>query len=176
MPGGSVFSQHPIDRLIGELIDTGRGPTDEEVERILARIANASFDRGQRSVRVRDRGVGYQGQILGPTADSLMYHLIKRVAIEGQWAAGTTADQYLTDLQSAARSPAARLALYRRRGGTIAATTAPTALVIPPERRGPRPESQILVLYAAERGIIISGYQFSTLDQTGVPREARWLR
>lgn len=171
-----MFSQHPVDRLIGDLIDMGRGATDEEVERILAHMANASCDGGQRNVRIRDRGVVYQGQVLGPTANSLTYHLIKRVVVEGQWTVGTVVDQYLADLQAATRSSAARLALYKRRGGTIAATITPTELVVPLERLGPRPESQILVLYAAERGIIISGYQISTLDQTGVPREARWLR
>ncbi len=35
---------------------------------------------------------------------------------------------------------------------------------------------EILVVYSADRGMIITGYQLSSLSQTGIPAEARWLR
>ncbi len=164
-----MYSQPPTDRLIRELIATGREATDEEIEQIISRMAGASFDQGERKVPIRFRGAAYQGRTLGPSAPSLTYHLTKRVVIEEQWAAGTTAAQYVADLRQAVRSPSARLALYTRRGGAIAAAATPTDVVVPPERRGSQPQPQLLVLYSADRGIMISGYQFSILEQTGIP-------
>lgn len=171
-----MYSQHPTDRLIQELIVTRREATDNEIERIVERMATVSFEATERSVPVDDRGASYQGQTLGAKSDPLTYHLIKRVAIDKQWADGTTAEQYVADLRQAVRDPAARLAVYQRRGGPIAASVTPTARVLPPERQGRRPQPELLVIYAPERGIIISGYQFSRLENTGVPEEARWLR
>ncbi len=170
------ISQHPTDRLIRELLRTGRQATDEEITRIVECIATAPFDPQTVRVRPAHRGAGYQDRTLGVAAPSLTYHLVKRVVLGQQWAAGTTADQYVEDLRRAALNPSARLAIYQRRGGHIAAVVAPTDRVLPAERRGARPEPNLLVVYSADRGIILSGYQFSTLDKTGVPREARWLR
>lgn len=158
------------------MIATSKEVTDEEIVQIIGRMAGASFDQGKRRVPTRYRGTRYRGRTLGSSAPSLTYHLTKRVVIEEQWAAGTTADQYVADLRQAVRSPSARLALYMRRSGAIAATVTPTDVVVPPERRGSQPQPQLLVLYSADRGIIISGYQFSILEQTGIPQEARWLR
>lgn len=171
-----MYGQHPIDRLIQELIVTGREATEREIERIVERMATASFEATERSVPVDDRGARYQGRTLGARSDPLTYHLIKRVAIDKQWADGTTAEQYVADLRRAVRDPAARLAVYQRRGGLIAASVTPAARVLPPERQGTRPQPELLVIYSAERGIIISGYQFPRLENTGVPEEARWLR
>jgi len=39
-----------------------------------------------------------------------------------------------------------------------------------------KPERQLLVIYSADRGIIVTGYQFSELPETGIPSEARWLK
>ena len=86
------------------------------------------------------------------------------------------ADQYLADLRRAVREPGTRLAIYARRGGAVAATVTPLDRVLPPERRGRKPQPNVLVIYSADRGMIVSGYHFSTLDATGVPREARWLK
>lgn len=61
-------------------------------------------------------------------------------------------------------------------GGHIAVMVAPTDEVIPPERQGWRPFPQLMVVYSADRGMIVTGYQFSDLAQTGIPAEAQWLR
>lgn len=58
----------------------------------------------------------------------------------------------------------------------MAATVTPTAQVLSPQRRGEDWLPNLLVIHAARRGIIVSGYQFSTLEKTGVPLEAQWLR
>lgn len=171
-----VLSRHPVDRLIRELIQSGRAAIPGEVEQILLRMTTTSFALEETGVPLQDRGARYRGQTLGVRADPLTYHLIKRVAIEEQWADGTTADQYLADLRRAVRDPGARLTVYERRGGHLATTVTATDRVVRAARRGPQPQPQLLVIFSADRGIIVSGYQFSTLDQTGIPQEARWLK
>jgi hypothetical protein len=171
-----VQSQHPVDRLIRELVDTGRAATDKEVMQIIDRMASMPFASHEVRIDVDERGTSYQGLVLGTRADSFTYHLIKRVAIERQWAEGTTAADYLEDLRRATRDTEAQLAVYSRRGGVVAAIVVPTARILPPERCGDRPEHSIVVIYSTDRGRIISGYRYSTLAVTGIPQEARWLR
>ena len=170
------LSSHPVDQLIRELIRTGRQATPEEIEQIVERMATAPFESRVRRVRPRERGTSYLGQVLGAYAKSLPYHLIKRVVMDKQWAEGTTEEQYMSDLQRAVHSPDARLVVYRRQGGAIAATLCPTDTSLPPIRRGADVLPLLLVVYSADRGIIISGYQISALDQADIPREALWLR
>jgi hypothetical protein len=171
-----ALSPHPTDRLIRALIQTGRRATLEEIERIVDRLATAPFDPRDRRVRVAERGLQYHGRTVRAREDSLFYHLVKRVVADGQWAADTTVEQYLTDLRHAARSPDARLLLYTDRGGRIAATITPTAAVLPAGRQGPRPLPNLLVVYSADRGIIVTGYQFPTLEEIRIPQEAQWLK
>lgn len=173
--GDASVSQHPADRLIRDLIRTGRPVTEEEVGRIIERLASAPFDPRTVPVGVRQRGLVYRRVILGARADSVAYHLAQRVLQDKQWAPGTTADQYLDDLRRGVRA-SSRLLVYHRRGGAIAATVTPTDDVVPVTRRGSRALANLLVIYAADRGTIISGYQFSALDKIGIPQEARWLR
>ncbi|MBI4492754.1 MAG: hypothetical protein HY690_08195 [Chloroflexi bacterium] len=146
---GPPLSPHPVDRLIRDLLQTGRGSTQTEVEQIIQRLVTAPF----------------------PTSQP---HLVKRLH-EEQWLA-TTEAEYIEDLRRAIRHPTARLAIYVRRGGHIAVTLTATDEVVPPSRRGARALPELLVVYSADRGIIISGYQISSLATTGVPKNARWLR
>lgn len=158
------------------MIRTGRSASDEEVEQIIERIATAPFDRRVIPVPTRLRGLAYQGRTLGAREDALTYHLTKRVVEERQWTMGTTADEYLGDVQRAVRAAVARLTIYARRDGHIAATVTPISVAVPPARRTADSLPNVLVVYSADRGIILSGYQFSGLDRTGIPTEARWLR
>lgn len=171
-----MLSQHPVDRLIRELVDTNRAATAEEVVRIIDRMATVPFASHEVKINPQEQGASYHGMMLGARADSLTYHLIKRVAIEQQWAQGTTAQGYVTDLRRAIRDDETQLTVYRRRGGAMAAIVVPTARILPPDRRGPKPAPKMIVIYSADRGRIISGYQFSTFTVTGVPPEAQWLK
>ncbi len=170
------MSEHPTDRLIRDLIQNRRPASDNEVAQIVDRIARAHFSRQIRVVPSRDRGASYGGRTLGNRADSLTYHIVKRVVVEEQWADGTTDRQYVADLWRAARSPAASLAVYVSGDDHIAVTLTPTADVIPPERLGIRPEQLVLVVYSAGNGIIVTGYQVSSVSATRIPSEAIWLR
>ncbi len=139
-------------------------------------MAAAPFSRESVRVPVDERGTRYHGHQLAARAESLSYHLVKRVVIEQQWLDGTSVAQYLEDIRRAVRHPSARLAVSERRGGHLAAIVTPTDLVVFPARRGVKPERQLLVIYSADRGIIVTGYQFSELPETGIPSEARWLK
>lgn len=167
-------SRHPTDRLIRELIATGRVATSEEVAAVVECMATAPFDPRTRSVRLRERGISYQGRDIGAREESLFFHLAKRVVTEEQWRDGAPAAEYLADLRRGIRAPTARLVVYTDRGGVIAATITPTVAAVPEARLGA--QAHLLVIYSADRGIMVTGYQFSTLDKTRIPPEAVWLR
>jgi hypothetical protein len=58
----------------------------------------------------------------------------------------------------------------------MAVTLTLTAEAVPPERRTADSLPWRLVVYAADRGMIVTGYQVSGLDRIGIPEDARWLR
>jgi hypothetical protein len=171
-----TLSEHLVDQLIRELIHTGRPAPASEIDAIVERMATAPFNTQSRRVPTKERGASYRGISLGRQENSLDYHLVKRVTLEAQWADGLTAEQYVADLRRAVRDPLARLAIYPRRSGDIASAITSTPRVIPDERLGVGFLPQLIVIFAADRGMIVTGYQFSTIEQTGIPPEARWLR
>ena len=171
-----LLSQGPADQLVRELIRTGRAATPDDVRRIIERMATAPFDPGAVRVRVSERGMHYQGRTIGARVDSLTYHLTKRVVLEEQWVDGKTAWQYIADLRAGVKHSDARVVVYARRSGYLAATTTPIARIIVPARQGARPLPKLLVIYSADHGMIVTGYQFSRLEEIGIPQEARWLR
>lgn len=173
---GAGFSQHPTDRLIRELIRARRAATPREVEWIVDRMATAPFNPAIVPVKLRHQGLAYQGRTLGSHADSLTYHLVQRVVADDQWRAGTTAEQFVADLRAVVRAPGSRLAVFERRGGGVAVTIAPTNGITPPMQTGGGALPHLIVVYAADRGCIITGYQFSKLDQLGIPEGAQWLK
>jgi hypothetical protein len=170
---GARLSQHPVDRLIRDLIDTGRQATAEEIAQILDRMATAPFEPREAPVPAALQGTSYLGRPLGNRASALLVHLVQRVLVEEQWSYGTTEHDYLSDLRQAVQGPPARLVIYRRRGGHIAGVF--LANVVPPGRRGPKTLLWLYVVYSADRGIIVSGYQVSSLQEVRMPGDARWL-
>jgi len=164
-----------MDSLIRELVRTGREATSEEVARIVERIAMAPFEPRRVGVRPKDQGREYLGRQLGAREGSLFYHLVKRVLFEKQWAYGTTEDEYLGDLRRAVRHQSARIAVYKRWGGIIAAVLSTTD-VIPGIRRGELQLAYLLIVYSADRGIIVSGYQISNIGAASIPEDALWLK
>jgi hypothetical protein len=139
-------------------------------------MTTAPFSQDVIRVPRRDRGYAYAGQTLGSRADSLTYHLTKRVVIEQQWTPGTTAADYVRDLQQAVQRPGARLAVYAYGPDYRAATLTTTSAVVPSSRFGPRPEAYLLVVYSAARGALVTGYQVSSLAKTAIPAGAQWLQ
>jgi hypothetical protein len=169
------LSGHPVDRLIHELVQTRRNVAPDEIQRILDRIATAEFDTRLIQVESFEQGLVYERRRLMPRDESLFVHLVRRAVIDKQWSLGTTAEQYVKDLRRVATVGGVRLAVYQRRGGSIAALLALTHLVIPAEQRGPRWLPELFVVYSADRGIIVSGYQVEGLATISIPEDARWL-
>jgi hypothetical protein len=170
----SGLSQHPADQLIRELLATGREATTAEIDQIAERLGTAPFDGRVVPVSLRHRGLAYQGRTLGGREATLWLHLTLRVVYDEQWAPGTTVAEYLSALREAIRAPSARLVIYTRRGGRIASILTPNA--IPAHRLGAKPETWVCVVYAVDRGTILSGYQASSPRAVSIPGDARWLK
>lgn len=168
------LSPHPADRLIRHVVETGRPATDGEVEQIITRMAAAPFEGRDTSVPSELRGQRFQGQELGARGPALLVHVAQRVMLNQQWSDDTTEEAYLEDLRRAVRHPSARLILYERRGGCIAAAFAPNTM--PVSRRGRHVLPWIYVVYSADRGMIVTGYQASSLQAVSIPEDARWLK
>jgi|GEM_PF-5730541 len=145
-----MLSQNPTDVLIRSLIRTGRDATAEEVGQIAQRISVASFPDTSR-------------------------HLARRIT-ERQWSPGTTEHAYLEDLRRAARYDMSRIAIYVRRGGNLSAILAQSERVLPAHRRGEKSLPLLFVVYSADRAIILSGYQATSLQTIALPEDIRWLR
>lgn len=170
------LSDHPTDQLIRDLILTRRDALADEIERILDRIATAEFDSRIVRVPVAERGVRYKSRQLLARDDSLFVHLVRRVVRNQGWAEGTTAEQYVQDLHRAARSSRARIVVYARRGGSIAGILAPTSLAVPTVRLGSESLPLLFVVFSADRGTLVSGYQTPSQQDLAIPGDALWLR
>ena len=167
---------HPVDHLIAELLETDRDASPDDVRRIIERMATAPFDSRLTRVPISDRGLAYQGHVVAARETSLVVHLVRRVLLDRQWAEGTTAEQYVTDLRRAVRSQHTSLAVYGRRGGRLAATLTRTVQAVPASQRGPDWLPELLVVYSADRGMIVTGYQVSGRQVIHIPEGARWLQ
>jgi hypothetical protein len=160
--------------LIRELIATGQEPTRAEKRRIFDRIAGAPFSLMLIDVPGRHRGFLADGQPIGRIATSLTYHRAKHTA-DGQWKDSTTPHQYVGDLRRGVRARSAELALYIVGGRKMAAVRVPTNDAVPIARRGRRGWPNLLVIYSADFGRILTGFQYVSLDSTQIPRDVRWL-
>ena len=101
--------------------------------------------------------------------------MVKRIMVDGQWRIGTTAPQYVEDLRTAIQDAATRIDVFEQRGGVISVAIAATSVAVPANRLEPSPLESLLVVYSADRDIIVSGYQFSSMEEVSIPEEARWL-
>jgi len=169
-------SQHPTDQRIRELIRVGRQATSQEIARLIDRMTTVPFDQRPISAPIGLSGRSYLGRVVQAREDAWFAHLIKRVIEERQWAEGTTASQYLDDLRRAVQHPTSRLLLYVRRGGHHAAVIADTQAILGAGDQGDGALPLMLVVYSADRGILITGYQFSDWSKVQIPGDALWLK
>jgi hypothetical protein len=168
---------HPADLLIHELIARPRPATDQETLLITDRIASAPFNEDMQNVPVPLRSLRYRGVTLGTHTTPLILHFIQHVEIEKQWAAGTTINAFTESLHRAVRDSEVQIALYRQWGmRDITAAIVSTKRVLDSRQMGSGALPNILVVYRADRGMLISGYQFSTIDTVRIPKDAVWLK
>jgi hypothetical protein len=161
--------------LTRAIIAGSRRPTASDIDQIIERAATAPFNPEIVVVPRSQRGLAYFDDTLGRRAPSVLAHLVKRILAERQWSNGTTVADYLDDLRRGVRHEAARHAVFARRGGSMFVSLAPTDAVVPEERRGPRWDPIFVVVYSADRGIIVSGDQASTLGMVAIPGDVQWL-
>jgi hypothetical protein len=172
----SPFSREPVDLLIRKIIRGARRPEMSDADRIVARMSTAPFDDRLFRVSTELRDLTTTGYDLHERESSLTLHVVRRVAVEQQWAPGTSPDDYLDDLRRATLHSGARVGVYWRRGGHIAVTASATEAVVSLEHRGISTLPFTLVVYSADRGAIVSGYQFSDWSMIAIPGDAKWLR
>ncbi len=168
-------SMHPVNVAIRSMVSGGRADTHATVEAIQARISSVGFDGSLRRVPHALRGLSYLGKRLDRRERSDLIHVARRVLIDEQWSERTTLRSYLDDLRRAVRHPDARFAVYHRRGGALAAILAPTNLIVSSESRGARALAGLIVVYSADRGCLITGYQYSSEATLYIPGDAQWL-
>jgi len=166
--------QEEPNRLIRELVGTKKTLSDKQWERVFDHVSQAGFATRQVAVEKELHGVIFQGQPLKARAGSLRAHLAKRVLLEGQWAEGTTAEQYLTDLKSVINAPDLQKAVYRSKDGQIVLGLLGRNR-LPPERMGKNPKQFLWVIYSTDYGTITSGYQVSGIEWIRVPEGVRWM-
>jgi hypothetical protein len=171
--GGLRSSQHPVDRLIRDLLISGREPTPAEVQRVVERIASAPFNPREIAVDPDLIGRDYLGQRIPAHAPASLAHLWKRVLVDEQWAEGTTIDEYLADLRISMRDGQPQVMIAVIRDSPSAGVLALNQ--VPAERRGLNAGPLVFVGYSVNGGMITTGYQ--TVDQSRIrlPRNARWL-
>jgi hypothetical protein len=168
---------YPVDRLIMRLVrDPEAVATPADVAAIVDRIATAPFSQRLLRVPARYRGMTYGGITVERLTHSLDYHLVKRVRDERQWVEGTTTAHYLRDLRAAIQSPQASLLVYARAGDTCAATISPTHGAVPPWRLGSGQLPNMLVIYSAVQGALVTGHMLSAIETVSLPEDIRWLR
>ena len=143
---------------------------------VVRSVAGARFARERIRVPPEDQGLRYAGLTLGSKANPLTYHLVKRVARDAQWASGTTAEQYLRDLQAAVRAPRTRIAAYETHRGLRVVTLTPTRDVINADRLGPDAGPLLLVSYSPRSDTLLTGYQIMSAERANIPPRAVWLQ
>jgi hypothetical protein len=171
-----LLSNDPVDILIRSLIPGVRPVEAGDVAAIGRHLAQARFSEREARVLVEHRGLAFRSRTLRARETSLDYHLFKRTIVRSQWGPDTSPREYVADLRRIPGTPASSLAVYRRRAGHIAIAFAPTRMVLPRERIGTQAEAFVAAIYSADWGKLISGYQFSQLDQLALPKETRWLK
>lgn len=170
------FNEHSVDQLIRELILSERQASPEEIEQIQQRMIHAPFNDKKVRVPARFQELVYQEHMLGEKSPSWLYHLTVHTKGDRQWTNDTMFNQYLEDLRQAIIHPDARLALYIRHTEHWATAFVATDAIIPESRRGADTLPQMLVAYSADRGMIVTGYQFSDYSKLNLPEVIRWVR
>lgn len=168
------LSDHEIDVLIRQIITGQHQPSDEDRVLIVRHIVSVKFDdrpfRVPENLRIADTQ-----SVLGERVSSFHLHYIRRVVVELQWAQTVSPADFLNDLRAAFAHESSRLGVYARRGGKIAIAVAPTNEIIPVHHLGIGTLPMLLVVYSADRGVIVSGYQFSDWSLVAIPGDVRWF-
>lgn len=82
--------QDEPNKLIRELLNSKRAPTEEDIKKILDHVAKAPFSTRPVPVNKSLRGQVFQGHEQGKSESSIIAHLAKRVLLDQEWAETVT--------------------------------------------------------------------------------------
>jgi hypothetical protein len=167
-----------VDELIGSLIRGERIPTDRDASIILEHIARSTFNTGRRNIPQPLRELMLQhGYPVSDPGDDLVYHWAKHVLGDKQLTPDTTATEYFEYAMDAVNHPDVRLiAQTARSGHHVTVAMIPVENVVPVIRWGPRVGTDLLVVYSADVGRIVSAYMTASTSQITSRAGTVWLR
>lgn len=152
--GGSNESQHPVDRMIRNVMNVQRKFTSDELKLIREHIGQA--DMSSRPVKITHAGVLEAAKELGVQVDNKRIatdqaHWLKHVVVEKEWPVGTSFPDYIRDLRYIASHPNAEISTYMYLKERFISFFAPL----------PDEEQAVFVAYSASYGKIKTGFKTS---------------
>lgn len=141
-------------------------------------MATAPFDARRRELSQPLLDVIRQhGQRAPASSTEFTHHWAKHVLGDGQWAPSMSETAYFHDLRQAILHPTSRLVLHRLPNGRSRAIIMTyTMHIIPLERLGPKNGPELVIVYSADTGKILTGYMVkSSFDIISRPGTI-WLR
>lgn len=172
------LSQHPVDVAIRDILQAQRPPSVSDAGAVVERMASATFKTGRRRLpQPLLELMSLHGYSTDQRMTELTFHWAKHVLGDGQWSPEIDEVTYLEHLRRVVEYPESRLFLQRRNHRSSAAIAiANTVDIVPPELCGSGGGTEIVVVYSADLGKILSGYMIDTsLTITSEPRTI-WLR
>jgi hypothetical protein len=148
-----------IVQLILTLIGSQRQATNEELQQIIAYVAQAQFSSRPLKInrRLRHELEVQGGQVPSEPLPSVEIHLLKRIHLDKQWPLGTSVDGFIADLHQAVQHPEVQVWTYRWLGEAFAGFLAPSHV-----QNVSNPEPLIFVAYSADYDTIKTGFQASS--------------
>lgn len=166
----------PIDQFIVRAAAGTHRPTADELQQIVAHVAQAGFDANARErVRGELAGMIWQGRML-KGSDRLPpseRHYLKHVLRRQEWPGGTNLAEYLDSLRATVLGSRTRVFASRYLGEAQLGVVGPSAAW-----QGPGGGRWIMVEYRPATGHWVTGYQFGRLRELKDPQRTNllWLR
>jgi hypothetical protein len=167
-----------IDDLIRSLVSGDRVPSKQDAVAILNHIAGSTFYMGRRNIpRPLQELMREHGYAIPDRGDDLIYHWAKHVLGDEQWTPDTTPTEYWEHAQRTIRHPDSRLVVQNAtKGHDVAIVIADTANIVQAEQLGPRAGDEMLVVYTATTGRILSAHMVESSTKLTARPSTIWLR
>lgn len=166
-----------IDIVIRDIIARRHTPTTGDVERIIERMRTSTFSLARRDIAAPLRTLMIEhGHEVPARGNDLIYHWAKHALGDRQWTPQTTVTDQ-DDLQRAVLDPASRLLVrHAYSGHDVTMIVATTDRVIPASRLGEHPGPEVIVVYPATVGRILSEYMVAASQPLTESPSTIWLR
>jgi hypothetical protein len=167
-----------VDALIRALIHGERQPADDDATTILEHIAGSTFYPGRRNIpRPLQELMIRHGYEVPDRGDDIIYHWAKHVLEDQQWTVDTTATAYFQFAVRAVTHPASRLLVqFAPSGHRVAVVISAVDDIVPLASQGPRSGRNLLVVYSADVGRIVSAHMTASTSRITSRTGTVWLR